>query len=118
MLRADGSEVEVVFAAQLGIVFEHQLAIYVVLAKSDPNRSPAYRRPEDRVLSDREREVVTLIALGQKTDQIAEELSISTATVRTHVANAMSKLGAHTRAQLVAIALCTDKAISLPHLEE
>ncbi len=118
LLRAGGSEVEIDFAARLGIVFDRQLAIYVVLDRSDPNGSPACGRPQDRALSDREREVVTLIALGQKTDQIAEELSISTATVRTHVANAMSKLGAHTRAQLVAIALCTDEAISLPDLEE
>ncbi len=118
LLRAGGDEMEVDFAARLGVVGERRLAIYVVLARSDPNRTAARGRPHDRVLSDREREVVTLIALGQKTDQIAEELSISAATVRTHVSNAMSKLGAHTRAQLVAIALCTDEAISLPHLEE
>ncbi len=118
LLRAGGAEVEVDFAARVGVVGERRLAIYVVLAKSDPRRTAARGRPHDRVLSDREREVVTLIALGQKTDQIAEELSISAATVRTHVSNAMSKLGAHTRAQLVAIALCTDAAIRLPHLEE
>jgi len=118
LLRSGGAELEVDFAARLGVVGERRLAIYVVLARSGPGGTPARGRPQDRVLSNREREVVTLIALGQKTDQIAEELSISTATVRTHVSNAMSKLGAHTRAQLVAIALCTDEAISLPHLEE
>jgi DNA-binding NarL/FixJ family response regulator len=62
--------------------------------------------------------VVTLIALGRETGQIAEELHISGETVRTHVRNAMSKLCAHTRAQLVAVALCTDKAIHLPRLGE
>jgi DNA-binding CsgD family transcriptional regulator len=62
-------------------------------------------------LTEREREVVTLIALGRETAQIAEELHISPETVRTHVRNAMSRLGAHTRAQLVAMVLCSDHAV-------
>jgi DNA-binding NarL/FixJ family response regulator len=57
---------------------------------------------------------VTLIAMGRETSQIAQELHVSPETVRTHVRNAMAKLGAHTRAQLVATALCTDSAIRLP----
>lgn len=61
-------------------------------------------------LTKRERELVTLIALGRSTEEIAEELCISGATVRTHVRNAMSKLGAHTRAQLVALVLSNEQA--------
>jgi DNA-binding CsgD family transcriptional regulator len=118
VLRADESEVEVEFAARLGVIATRRLAIYVVLAKRDARRSYGGGRSQERRLSKREREVITLIALGRETDRIAEELLISTETVRTHVGNAMSKLGAHTRAQLVAIALCTDEAISLPHLQE
>jgi PAS domain S-box-containing protein len=123
LVRADGSEVEIDFAARLAVVGGRRLAIYVALTKREPRPSSAGARPSQRALSKREREVVTLIALGQETNQIAEALSISPETVRTHVGNAMSKLGAHTRAQLVAIALCTDEAISLPpvglpHLEE
>jgi PAS domain S-box-containing protein len=114
LVRADGSEVEIDFAARLAVVGGRRLAIYVALTKRDPRPSSAGTRPSQRALSKREREVVTLIALGQETNQIAEALSISPETVRTHVGNAMSKLGAHTRAQLVAIALCTDEAISLP----
>jgi len=56
-------------------------------------------------LTEREREVVVLIALGLETGGIAEELTISVDTVRTHVRNAMAKLGAHTRAQLVAVVM-------------
>lgn len=52
-----------------------------------------------------------LAALGCETDQIAKQLFISPQTVRTHVRNAMTKLGAHTRAQLVAVVLCTDEAV-------
>ena len=62
--------------------------------------------------------MVTLIALGRDTDGIAEDLSISPETVRSHVRNAMSKLNAHTRAQLVANVVTSEKADELPRLEE
>jgi DNA-binding CsgD family transcriptional regulator len=45
------------------------------------------------------------VALGRSTPQIATDLSLSPATVRSHVRNAMVKVGAHTRAQLVALVL-------------
>jgi DNA-binding CsgD family transcriptional regulator len=56
-------------------------------------------------LTPREREVVRRVALGRSTPQIAADLSLSPATVRSHVRNAMVKAGAHTRAQLVALLL-------------
>jgi DNA-binding NarL/FixJ family response regulator len=55
-------------------------------------------------LTDREREVVALVAEGLSNDDIAERLVISPATVRTHVGRAMSKLDARDRAQLVVLA--------------
>jgi DNA-binding CsgD family transcriptional regulator len=54
------------------------------------------------MLTAREREVLRLVALGSNTRRIADELAVSPATVRSHVANAMAKTGTHTRAQLVA----------------
>jgi DNA-binding CsgD family transcriptional regulator len=57
------------------------------------------------VLTPREREVVRRVALGASTRQIAADMFLSPATVRSHVRNAMVKTGAHTRAQLVAIVL-------------
>ncbi len=56
-------------------------------------------------LTPREREVVQRVALGRSTPQIAVDLNLSPATVRSHVRNAMVKVGAHTRAQLVALVL-------------
>ncbi len=56
-------------------------------------------------LSPREQAIVALIGQGKETDEIASTLFITPATVRTHVRNAMSKVQAHTRAQLVAIVL-------------
>ena len=53
------------------------------------------------VLTEREREILTFIAHGKTNEEIAEDLVISPATVKTHVARIMAKLDAHDRAQLV-----------------
>ena len=55
-------------------------------------------------LTDREREVMALVAAGLSNDDIAERLFVSPATAKTHVSRAMVKLGARDRAQLVVIA--------------
>ncbi len=55
-------------------------------------------------LTDREREVVILVAQGLSNEDIAAEWVVSPATVRTHVSRAMMKLDARDRAQLVVIA--------------
>jgi DNA-binding NarL/FixJ family response regulator len=68
-------------------------------------------RPPDLVsdatlglLTKREREVVAQVAHGLSNDEIAAQLVLSTATVKTHVSRAMSKLHARDRAQLVVAA--------------
>ena len=55
-------------------------------------------------LTDREREVVVLVAHGLSNDDIAERLYLSPLTAKTHVNRAMTKLAARDRAQLVVIA--------------
>jgi DNA-binding NarL/FixJ family response regulator len=60
--------------------------------------------PGLEVLTNREREVVSLVAQGLSNDEIAGRLTISAATAKTHVSRAMVKLHAHDRAQLVVIA--------------
>jgi len=55
-------------------------------------------------LTERESEVVTLVAQGMSNDQIAAELFLSPLTAKTHVNRAMTKLGARDRAQLVVMA--------------
>jgi DNA-binding NarL/FixJ family response regulator len=55
-------------------------------------------------LTDREREVMVLVAEGLSNDEIAARLVISPATAKTHVSRAMVKLGARDRAQLVVYA--------------
>lgn len=69
----------------------------------------AARLAEDRlaILTQREREVVALVGTGLANDEIGARLHLSPATARTHVSNAMRKLGARGRAQLVVFAYDT-----------
>jgi PAS domain S-box-containing protein len=60
-------------------------------------------------LTDREREIMTLVASGLHGAEIAERLFLSPETVKSHVHNTMGKLGAHTRAHAVAISLVTEQ---------
>ncbi len=66
-----------------------------------PGPGPVPDPPSLEVLTDREREVVGLVAHGLSNDDIARRLFVSTSTAKTHVNRAMSKLGARDRAQLV-----------------
>jgi len=57
-----------------------------------------------QLLTNREREVVALVAYGLSNDEIAERMVLSPMTAKTHVSRAMTKLGARDRAQLVVFA--------------
>ncbi len=65
----------------------------------EPGSAPALD-----ALTDREREVMGLVAEGLSNDEIADRLVVSPATAKTHVSRAMVKLGARDRAQLVVFA--------------
>ncbi|MFP8885683.1 response regulator [Streptomyces mangrovi] len=60
--------------------------------------------PRLRVLTGREREVMTLVGEGLSNDEIARRLVLSPATAKTHVSRIMTKLGVRDRAQLVILA--------------
>jgi PAS domain S-box-containing protein len=105
ILQLDGPEIEVDYASRLIEVSGRKLVVVVVLPLEKPTFSSPATTADTARLSDREREVVALVALGLETPEIAKELYISEHTVRTHVRNVMARLGARTRAHLVAIAL-------------
>ena len=60
------------------------------------------RSPE---LTRRERQIVEMLARGSTGEQIAQELVLSPETVQKHVHNAKRKIGAETRAHLIALAM-------------
>jgi DNA-binding NarL/FixJ family response regulator len=72
-------------------------------AAGAPGRSAPH--PDLDQLTEREREIVAWVATGRSNDEIAAELVVSPATVRTHVSRAMVKLRARDRAQLVVFAV-------------
>jgi DNA-binding NarL/FixJ family response regulator len=72
---------------------------------AEPAQAPAGRPdPALDVLTDREREMVELVAQGLSNEDIAARLFLSPLTVKTHVNRAMSKLRVRDRAQLVVLA--------------
>ena len=66
---------------------------------------PSTEGPHEDPLSDREREVLTLLAMGHTNHEIAKQLFISVRTAEAHRAHIMKKLGLQSRAELVRYAL-------------
>jgi len=67
-------------------------------------RLPAAERKDLERLTEREHEVLTLIASGLSNTELADTLQVSLPTVKTHVSRILTKLGARDRTQLVIIA--------------
>jgi PAS domain S-box-containing protein len=115
LIRADGATVDVQWGATTELVTGRRLVLVVALSVSGRGRglravdSPP---PSRRELSDREREIVGLVALGATGPEIADELQISHNTVRTHLRNSMKRTGARSRAHLVAKALGEGLAVA------
>lgn len=63
-------------------------------------------------LTERERQVLTLIAEGQSQKQVATSLGISVKTVGAHVQNLLQKLGVHSRVEAVALAVRANAALA------
>jgi PAS domain S-box-containing protein len=110
LISHDGSEVHISFVAVIESVAGGRRAVYTLT----PEISPVDANGLEVVatLTKREAQVVRLIAGGLDTTEIAEALHVSPNTVRSHVRNAMAKLSARTRAQLVAHALGSSERVS------
>jgi PAS domain S-box-containing protein len=105
LTRDDGTTVTVQFAGHPETLTGRRYVLAVALSHSRSAHPTRRRAATDDELSARESEVVELIAHGKSGPEIAEQLQIAHNTVRTHAANAMAKLGARSRAHLVAKAL-------------
>ena len=98
------------FALKSGDPNELKAAIRTVAEGGDyidPRLTPLLRRAGNgrRLLSPREREILELLAHGLSGEEAAQQLYLSSETIRTHVRNAMSKLDASTRVHAVALAM-------------
>jgi DNA-binding NarL/FixJ family response regulator len=91
------------FVRSIGAVVDGQ----VVVAASAPHGRAGETEGHDslRRLTSREREVLALLARGTSSTSIADELSVSDHTVRTHLQNIFSKLGVRSRVQAAAMAV-------------
>jgi PAS domain S-box-containing protein len=108
LVRADGRYVHVQFAAHSERITDRQLILYVVLdLRLRPMELRHTPRAPAKPLTPRELEIVGEIAMGRRWHEIAADLFITQSTVKTHVRNAMRKVGARSQAQLVAITLAT-----------
>ena len=100
----EAADTEVVAAvrevAKGGRYVHPELGARLVAAETE-----AARRAEEDPLSDREREVLRLLALGHTNQEIAKQLYISVRTAETHRAHIMQKLRLTSRAELVRHAL-------------
>jgi DNA-binding NarL/FixJ family response regulator len=98
---ADTDVVDAVRAVAAGERYVHPaLGARLIAADSEERR-----RAESDPLSEREREVLSLLALGHTNQEIAALLYISVRTAETHRAHIMQKLGLSSRAELVRYAL-------------
>ena len=115
LTHANGSRVTVDFAGHPEVVTGQRLILVVAIRIGRGGRRPA--DPDETpkrsgTLSARERDVVQLLSRGATGPEIADELHVAHNTVRTHVRNAMTKLGARSRAQLVAMSLADGHALN------
>jgi two-component system response regulator NreC len=98
---ADGEVVDAVRAVAAGQRYLHPaLGARILEAESEE-----LRRAAADPLSDREREVLRLLALGHTNQEIAKTLYVSVRTAETHRAHIMQKLGLTSRAELVRYAI-------------
>lgn len=109
----DGRALRVSYAGHGTTIDGYWHALVVVLSvRSEPDGeellgpdTAASSTSRHSVLTGRERDVIRRVAQGANSREIANELCVSQATVRTHVRNAMLKTNARTRAHLVAMVL-------------
>src|SRR3954463_13024864 len=105
ILRPDHTRVAVRYGAFANVISGVHVGAYLPEPGQDPRALRPARARRAGQLTRREQESLRLVAMGIPTHAAAEQLGISPETVRTHVRNAMNKLGARTRAQAIAVAM-------------
>ena len=102
---ADSELLSAMRAVLRGEVFVHPSMTRILLEDMLPEASSGNQEDSWSSLSEREQEVLKMVALGHTSAEIAEQLNLSAKTVETYRARGMGKLGLRTRAALVKFAL-------------
>ncbi len=102
---ADAELLSVMRAVLHGEIYVHPSMTRILLEDILPESQSLNGKDAWKSLSDREREVLEMVALGHTSGEIASQLNLSAKTVETYRARGMEKLGLRTRAALVRFAL-------------
>ncbi|HJS94111.1 MAG TPA: LuxR C-terminal-related transcriptional regulator [Solirubrobacteraceae bacterium] len=103
LMMPDGARIEVEYSATANVEPGLHLSILMFPAGDRAHRSdPSQARP---TLTEREREVLGMVAGGRGTSWIAAELNVSSSTVETHVRHVLEKLDARNRAHAISLGL-------------
>jgi DNA-binding CsgD family transcriptional regulator len=105
---SDGRQIQIDYRGAANVLPGMHLFAWMPAQWADDELTAGFAEPvraRPGVLSERERDVLAQLAAGATLEQIAERRNLSVSTVRTHLRNAMRRLGARHRTQALAIAL-------------
>jgi DNA-binding CsgD family transcriptional regulator len=104
LLMPDGPKVRIDYSATTNIEPGRHLSIFL-FPPGERERRPPDGIPAQTLLTEREREVLTMVAMGMGSSWIAATLGVSRSTVETHVRHCLDKLDARNRAHAIALGL-------------
>lgn len=104
LLMPDGAQLTVDYSATANVEPGRHLSILMFPATRSDSE-PVESAGREPLLTNREREVLGMIASGLGSSGIAAELGVAPSTVETHVRNTLEKLGARNRAHAIALGL-------------
>jgi PAS domain S-box-containing protein len=104
LMMPDGAMVEVEYSATANVEPGLHLSI-LMFPPGGVVRHPETSEADHTPLTEREREVLGVVAEGRGTAWIAAELGVSSSTVETHIRNLLEKLGARNRAHAISLGL-------------
>ncbi|HWR66420.1 MAG TPA: response regulator transcription factor [Bellilinea sp.] len=91
--------IDAIYAVNRGIIYIHPSLMPLLVAR--PFKSSVPKVPDSDALTEREKEILTLIVQGYTNREMGDSLNISVRTVETHRSNIMEKLNLHSRVDLV-----------------
>lgn len=108
-LRApDGGEIPIDYRGAANVLPGTHLFVWIPSWWADVELTDGFTEPRKAtrgILTERERDILALVATGATIEQIAAQRNLSVSTVRTHLRNALRRLGARHRTHALAIAL-------------